>query len=221
MRTTGLLVFEAQRLLPKLFSWTVIIQFAMASDSSADAAAVPAAVLQRRGHIEEADVRQAMEEDEHALPRVGARIMVVRDPWLQMILSGEKTMEIRGTKCRTGLVWVGSRGFVHGSVTITQSIEMTAEEFAARRSEHHWPEGRALPYERLCGLLLTDPKMLQAPIEYGRPPAAIGWNIFRTGPEDMAVKASAPSRKRPASAGPAGENESHKKKGKKEKKKES
>ena len=197
--TTGLLLFGAQGF--KLSSWSVIAWFAMASDPSADAAAMPAALLQRRGHIEEADVRQAMEEDEHALPRVGARIMVVRDPWLQMILSGEKTMELRGTRCRTGLVWVGSKGFVHGSVTINQSIEMTVEEFATRRSEHHWPESRALPYQRLCGLLLTGPKKLPAPIAYWRPPAAIGWNIFRNGPEDMVVKASAPSRKRPASAG--------------------
>ena len=185
----------------------------MASEPSA---AAPVAALQRRGHIEEADVRQAMEEDEHVLPLVGARVMVVHDPWLQMILSGEKTMELRGAKCRSGLVWVGSKGLVHGSVTITQSIEMTTEEFTARRSEHHWPEGRALPYQRLCGLLLTGAKKLEAPIAYWRPPAAIGWNIFRNGPEDVAVKASAPSPKRPASAAPGETSEDSKKKGKKQ-----
>ena len=173
------------------------VEAATAAPAAPAASAAPAA-LQRRGHIEEVDVQQALAEEAPVVaeavavpaltPQVNDRIMVVREPWLDLILSNTKTMEIRGCKARPGLVWVATKGRIHGHVDITKSIDMSPEEFATRRAEHHWPEGRGLPYEKLCGLLLANPSRLPAPIDYWRPPSAIGWNVFRKGPEDWPMK---------------------------------
>ena len=40
-------------------------------------------------------------------PRHGERILVLRREWLELILSGRKKMEIRGTRLREGDVWLG------------------------------------------------------------------------------------------------------------------
>ena len=83
------------------------------------------------------------EEESSRAPRVGDRVMVMKDPWLQMILSGDKTMEIRSCKCRPGFVWLAAKGMVHGNIIITESVELTPEEFEARVSEHRWPANRS------------------------------------------------------------------------------
>ena len=204
----------------------------MASSSHVEAAPAAPAGLQRRGHIEEADVEQALADEAPAAvaaavpaaaPQVNDRIMVVREPWLDLILSNTKTMEIRGCKARPGLVWVATKGLIYGQVQITKTIDMSPEEFAARRAEHHWPEDRGLPYERLCGLLLANASRLPEPIGYWRPPAAIGWNVFRNGPEDMPMKGKgdkAAKKKRASGEPQKGDGEkSNAKKGPKSKKK--
>jgi len=50
---------------------------------------------------------------------VGDRILALRREWLDMILSGEKTVEIRGYALRQGgIYFLGSRGNIYGSVVI-------------------------------------------------------------------------------------------------------
>lgn len=168
------------------------------------------AALQRLGHIGESDAAQEGNEGEQP-PRIGDRVMVVQDQWLELILDGKKTMEIRGCKYRAGFVWLSSKGCVYGSVTITSSIDLTAAEFRARSTEHLWPENRAQPYKRLCGLLLVGARRLAAPVPYWRPPAAIGWNIFRNGPEDAAVLTSGYRREPKAKAKPHSEGKQRRK----------
>ena len=163
--------------------------------------AAGASSLRKLGPLQEEDVAQAMQEEEEKQqqrPQVGDRVIVLKEPWLQLILEGKKTMELRGCKARPGFVWVAMKGNVYGSVIISRSVELSAEAFRARAAEHHWPQEWALPYERLCGLLLADAKPLPSPVPYWRPPAAIGWNVFRRGPEDMPAKGAKPQRARRA-----------------------
>ena len=47
-----------------------------------------------------------------ALP--GDRILVLRPHWLNLILAGEKTLEIRGRNLSAGTYWLGARGVIHG-----------------------------------------------------------------------------------------------------------
>ena len=49
-----------------------------------------------------------------AAPQRGDRILVLRPHWLNLILAGEKTLEIRGRNLSAGNYWLGTRGMIHG-----------------------------------------------------------------------------------------------------------
>ena len=54
-------------------------------------------------------------------PCVGDRIMVLKTRWLQCILNGTKTIELRGRQARLGRVWLGVGSEVHsGAATIAR-----------------------------------------------------------------------------------------------------
>lgn len=133
-------------------------------------------------------------------PQVGDRIMVVKQPWLDRILDGAKTMELRGQKHCVGHTWLGAGGYIHGRVKIAQSVPLTEEEFKARQEEHQWPLSAGLPYKSIYGLILEDVETLPAPISYWRPPRGpIGWNIYRRAATDAPMKTTrAGGMKRPA-----------------------
>ena len=59
------------------------------------------------------------------VPAVGDRVLVMRQPWLDLVLSGEKTLELRATRHALGRVWVGMGGKVYqdgGTIRITQTV---------------------------------------------------------------------------------------------------
>ena len=173
---------------------------ASAEEALEVAAAQPAAAaLQRLGHIQEEDLPQE-ERQGQKKPCLNDRIMVLKCDWLEMVLQGKKTMEIRSRKYRPGFVWLAASGSIYGSATIDTSVVLSEDEFRARGPEHPWPADRSLPYRRLCGLTLTDVQRLDAPIAYWRPPQSIGWNLFRRGPEDMPDKSVKPKKGRKRSA---------------------
>ena len=135
------------------------------------------------------DAEEAVAEQGAALePKVGDRIMVLRQPWLNAILDGTKTMEIRCRKHRAGRVWLGSGGTIHGRVRIMDAVQLSEEDFRARSAEHQWPTDAELPYENLWGLLLVEIEKVDPPLPYWRPPSAIGWNIYCASKEDLPMK---------------------------------
>ena len=55
-------------------------------------------------------------------PKHGDRILVVRPHWIRLILSGEKTLEIRARNLSPGKYWLGSRGVIYGRVKLGPGI---------------------------------------------------------------------------------------------------
>ena len=135
-------------------------------------------------------------EEPSLQPKIGDRIMVLRQPWLDYILEGSKTMELRSRKFRAGAVWLGMGGKIYGRVRIVEAVTLTADEFRAREPEHRWPADKAIPYEAPCGLVLDQVARLPAPLPYWRPGAAIGWNVYRTEEADLPMKSSGVSSKK-------------------------
>jgi hypothetical protein len=124
-------------------------------------------------------------------PKIGDRIMVVRQPWLDKILDGSKTMELRARKASVGFVWLGMGGTIYGRAKIASSVALTPVEFRAREAEHQWPTGEPIPYgEAPWGLILEQVTRLPTPLPYWRPPCAIGWNVYRTAAADLPMKTS-------------------------------
>ena len=112
-------------------------------------------------------------------PLGGDRVLVLRYEWLEQILGGDKTLEIRGARLHEGDCWLGCRGTVYAKAYIGKALPIeTTEEWAALRPQHCVPSPD-LPYKRTWALPLCSVSRLrhQAPYEHRR--GAIGIAKFR------------------------------------------
>ena len=107
-------------------------------------------------------------------PIRGERILILREHWLELILSGEKTLEIRGKRLKQGDVWLGYRQEVMGKAYLGEAIFIdSAEAWNARRSQHR-VETRALPYKKTWALPLAKVLRLPKTVPYLHPRGAVG-----------------------------------------------
>ena len=107
-------------------------------------------------------------------PRFGERILVLRREWLQQILDGRKTLEIRGARLREGDVWLGSRCAVFGKARLGSAVPIcTEQEWAALRPQH-LVAGAALPYKTTWGLPLQSVMRLRDDVPFLHHRGAIG-----------------------------------------------
>ncbi|SDO71204.1 ASCH domain-containing protein [Halobacillus sp. SY10] len=106
--------------------------------------------------------------------------LLVKEPWIDLILSGEKTWEIRGTNTKhrgtTGLIKSGT-GHVFGTVEIVDSQPLTKAEYERSTSLHGIPEENCqqLPYKRTYAWVLRNPFFYEEPIPYTHPLGAVIW----------------------------------------------
>lgn len=121
-------------------------------------------------------------------PQIGDRVLVLREPWLMKVLTGEKTLEIRSRACRLGRTWLGREGKVYGSVDIVGTQPLTEQEFRDKGALHHWPADEPPPYNKIVGWTLSGARALETPLPYWRPRTAIGWNVFREKEEDLPIQ---------------------------------
>lgn len=106
-------------------------------------------------------------------PRVHERILVLRDEWLQRILSGEKQLEIRGKRLREGDVWLGCRSNILGKARLGTAIAIkTEQEWAALRPRHLVADA-TLPYKTTYGLPLQAVERTRNIFPYVHPRGAI------------------------------------------------
>ena len=80
-------------------------------------------------------------------PGAGERILILRAEWLERILSGEKTLEIRGARLREGDVWLGCRSNVLGKARLGPAVAIGTEEDWVALRPRHLVANAALPYK--------------------------------------------------------------------------
>ena len=110
------------------------------------------------------------------------RALVIDEPWIGLILRGEKTWEMRktGTKIRgpIALIRKGS-GHVVGIARVVDSLAplMTPETYAAGEPRHRIPPERqaALRDAWMTPWVLADAKPLRRPVPYRHPSGAVIW----------------------------------------------
>ena len=61
-------------------------------------------------------------------PRVGERILVLREEWLEHILDGSKSLEIRGLRLRAGDIWLGCRSVIYGKARLGPAIARLVQQ---------------------------------------------------------------------------------------------
>ena len=136
-----------------------------------------------------------IEDQPDPTPEIGDRIMVIKEAWLALILSGTKTMEIRSRPAATGHTWIAYDGLVYASAEISRCVELSEEDFEGTRGQH-WHIGKAPPYETLYGLLLENVVKLRSPVPHYRKPAHCKWTCYKTQQEDRKPRKKNPERKR-------------------------
>ena len=117
-------------------------------------------------------------------PRAGDPILVVRQPWIDWLLDGTKTMELRGTACRKP---VGTRvylsrsgtGCVHGSVTFRGYVgPLTRHELEALVHEHRVLDVGSITYACTYAWIFDEASALDAPIPYAVSRGSVVWRFF-------------------------------------------
>lgn len=130
----------------------------------------------RRPHCFSNAVSRRMPLPDHAL--------IVKGKWLDLILSGEKRLEIRATNTtkrgRVGLIKSGS-GLVVGEVEIVNTFTIERAQFETYRPDHLVDPDtlQSLKYRRIHAWRLANPISYDVPIPYEHPQGAIQWVCLR------------------------------------------
>lgn len=105
--------------------------------------------------------------------------LIVKPKWADLILNGEKTIELRGTstKIRGKIGIIKSKtGQIFGEVEIIDSIELTEEMFNKLKDEHKVYCTRAeIPYKKLYGWILKNPTVYEKPKNYTHKQGCVIW----------------------------------------------
>lgn len=108
--------------------------------------------------------------------------LMIRSPWIEKILSGSKTWEIRGKKTNVrgtiALIRSGT-GRVYGTCELVDVIgPLSLDEMLDNLSRHCSPCDeltRGLPYPKTYAWILRNVRPLEKPLSYRHPPGAIIW----------------------------------------------
>ena len=117
------------------------------------------------------------------VPR-GASILIIQRPWIDLILDGYKTIEVRGGVCnkkkgeRIYLALSGAGGLILGSaVFVACHGPFTSAEWEAR-GDQHCVAGEALPYGgRTHGWELQKPERFKEPVPYAVKAGCVVWAL--------------------------------------------
>ena len=105
-------------------------------------------------------------------PRAGGRILILKWPWLELILSSAKTMEIRGVAFRKGRYYLGFKKNIYGWVCFGDAIRIAnVEQWNELRHRHRVPSPQ-LPYKKTFGSPILSVQSL-SPIPFKHPRGAI------------------------------------------------
>jgi hypothetical protein len=108
--------------------------------------------------------------------------LLIKEPWITLILEGKKTWEIRGantkTRGRIALIRSGS-GLIVGTAELTDVIgPLTLDDLKRHRSKHQAPLDlldRGLRYRTTFAWVLNNARPLKKPKPYQHPQGAVVW----------------------------------------------
>ena len=102
----------------------------------------------------------------------GEKILAVRPYWLDLILAGEKTLEIRGTPYRPGKYFLGYSKRILSVAQLGNPVRIgSAEQWVSLQSQHRVVT-ETLPYKKTFGLPILCVRAVR-PVSYHHPRGAI------------------------------------------------
>jgi len=104
--------------------------------------------------------------------------LIIKPKWADLILSGKKTWEIRGSNTSTrgeiALIKSGT-GMIFGTAVLTNSFQVTPEAFEQGRRNHRIPDSIQITYSKPHVWEMSAPKIFDKPIPYNHPQGAVIW----------------------------------------------
>lgn len=108
------------------------------------------------------------------------RVLTVKEPWARLILSGQKTLEIRGAKTSVrGLIGIATSGTgaIQGVVELYDCTgPLNPDEFSSLKERHL--VNAASRYKTPFGWGLRNAIILREPVRFARKRGAIIWTIL-------------------------------------------
>ena len=104
--------------------------------------------------------------------------LIIRSPWIDKILIGEKIWEIRGTatKIRGRIFLIKSgTGKIFGEVKLVDCFELDTKTYSSSSDKHGIPAASSLPYKKTYAWVLEAPVRYENPIPYKHPSGAVIW----------------------------------------------
>ena len=114
-------------------------------------------------------------------PMDGDSIMVLQKKWLDLILAGQKVLEIRNSNKTPGVVFLGHRGLIYGVAVLMPAEEIISISRFRDLAPCHRCDSDELPHQRTWALPLKDVRRISPPIVYHHSRGAIGWVRFAGG----------------------------------------
>ena len=114
-----------------------------------------------------------------AMATDGERILVLQRSWMDLILSGRKTIEVRGVRLRAGAYLIGCKSIAYGRVRFGKAFEVKDDaEWQALRQQH-MVKSSTRPYRHTWALPIESVEIFEKTIQYQHPRGAVGIVIYR------------------------------------------
>ncbi|MCF6136474.1 ASCH domain-containing protein [Pseudalkalibacillus berkeleyi] len=106
--------------------------------------------------------------------------LIIKSPWIEQILEGHKTWEIRGsnTKIRGQIALIKSgSGHVYGTVDLVDCKKLNATTYQSGERYHgiSRDECQVMPYKNTHAWVLENPQIFANPVPYQHPMGAVIW----------------------------------------------
>lgn len=104
--------------------------------------------------------------------------LIIRAPWIDLILQGEKTWEIRGANThirgRIALIQSGT-GCVMGTAELLDCVPLDLRSYQSHIAQHRITAVQSLPYPKTFAWVLVSPVPFEQPLPYRHPAGAVIW----------------------------------------------
>lgn len=104
--------------------------------------------------------------------------LIIKSPWIDKILRGDKTWEIRGSNTshrgKIGLIQSGT-GLVIGTAELIATHRLAKLDMYLHYEKHQIPNYDEITYKHIWAWELTKPTRYMQPVEYKHPQGAVIW----------------------------------------------
>ena len=104
--------------------------------------------------------------------------LIIRAPWIGLLLQGEKTWEIRGanTKIRGIIALIKSgTGQVYGTAELVDCVPLDLLSYQGHIAQHRVEAVQSLPYPKTFAWIMAYPVRLDKPVPYRHPKGVVIW----------------------------------------------